>query len=48
MVVLPIFGTLKIVRRAAPQAAHVPGRVLRFGSAVILVAGVFYLVAALH
>ena len=48
MVVLPIFGTLKIVCRAAPQAAHVPGRVLRFGSAVILVAGVFYLVVALH
>ena len=48
MVVLPIFGTLKIVCRVAPQAAHVPGRVLRFGSAVILVAGVFYLVVALH
>jgi len=48
MVVLPIFGALKIVRRAAPQAAHVPGRVLQFGSAVIFVAGVCYLVAALH
>jgi HupE / UreJ protein len=48
MVVLPIFGTLKMVCRAAPQAAHVLGRVLRFGSAVILVAGVFYLVVALH
>jgi HupE / UreJ protein len=48
MVVLPIFGTLKIVCRATPQAAHVLGRVLRFGSAVILVAGVFYLAVALH
>jgi hypothetical protein len=46
--VLPIFGTLKIVCRAAPQAAHILGRVLRFGSAVILVAGVFYLAVALH
>jgi hypothetical protein len=31
-----------------PQAAQMPARVLRYGSAGIFVAGVFYLVAALR
>jgi hydrogenase/urease accessory protein HupE len=48
MIVLPIFGALKIARRAAPQAAQIPGRVLRYGSAGIFVAGMFYLVTALR
>jgi hypothetical protein len=47
-VVLPIFGALTATRRAAPPAAQVPGRVLRYGSAGIVVAGAFYLVAALR
>jgi len=47
MVVLPIFGALKAARRAAPQAAQIPLRVLRYGSAGIFVAGVFYLFSAL-
>jgi hydrogenase/urease accessory protein HupE len=47
MIVLPIFGALKAARRAAPQAAEIPLRVLRYGSAGIFVAGVFYLVSAL-
>jgi hydrogenase/urease accessory protein HupE len=47
MIVLPIFGVLKAARRAAPQAAQIPLRVLRYGSAGIFVAGVFYLVSAL-
>ncbi len=34
--------------RAAPLAAQMPGRVLRYGSAGIVLAGMFYLVAALH
>lgn len=49
MIVLPIFFGLKKLRdRAAPQAAQIPGRVLRYGSAGIFVAGMFYLIAALH
>lgn len=49
MIVLPIFIGLKKLRdRAAPQAAQMPARVLRYGSAGIFVAGMFYLVAALH
>jgi hypothetical protein len=49
MVVLPIFFGLKKLRdRTAPQAAQMPGRVLRYGSAGIFVAAMFYLVAALH
>jgi hypothetical protein len=47
MLVLPIFGALKVTRRAAPQAARIPGGVLRYGSAGIFVAGIFYLVSAL-
>ena len=47
MVVLPIVGALKAARRAAPQAAQIPLRVLRYGSAGIFVAGLFYLVSAL-
>jgi hydrogenase/urease accessory protein HupE len=49
MIVLPIFfGLRKLRDRAAPQAAQMPARVLRYGSAGIFVAGMFYLVAALH
>jgi hydrogenase/urease accessory protein HupE len=49
VVVLPIFFGLKKLRdRTAPQAAQMPGRVLRYGSAGIFLAGMFYLVAALH
>lgn len=49
MVVLPIFFGLKKLRdRAAPQAARIPGRVLRYASAGIFLAGMFYLIAALH
>jgi hydrogenase/urease accessory protein HupE len=48
-VVLPIFVVLKVMRhRAAPKTAAVPGRVLRYGSAGICAAGVFYLIVALH
>jgi hydrogenase/urease accessory protein HupE len=48
MVVLPIFGALTTARRLAPPAALVPARVVRYGSAGIFAAGMFYLVAALH
>ena len=49
MVVLPIFVTLKMMRdRISQQSAQIPGRVLRYGSAGICVAGVFYLIVALH
>jgi HupE / UreJ protein len=48
MVVLPIFGALTTARRLAPPAALVPVRVVRYGSAGIFAAGMFYLVAALH
>jgi HupE / UreJ protein len=48
MVVLPIFGALATARRLAPPAAWVPARVVRYGSAGIFAAGMFYLVAALH
>jgi len=47
MIVLPIFGALRVARRAAPQAAEIPLRTLRYGSAGIFVAGMFYLVSAL-
>jgi HupE / UreJ protein len=48
MVVLPIFGALTTARRLAPPTALVPTRVVRYGSAGIFAAGMFYLVAALH
>jgi hydrogenase/urease accessory protein HupE len=49
MIVLPIFfGLRKLRDRAAPQAAQIPGRVLRYGSVGIFVAGMVYLVAALR
>jgi hypothetical protein len=48
MVVLPIFGALTTARRLASPAALVPVRVVRYGSAGIFAAGIFYLVAALH
>jgi hypothetical protein len=47
MIVLPIFGALKTARRAAPRGADVSLCALRYGSAGIFVAGMFYLVAAL-
>ena len=49
MIVLPIFfGLKKLGDRTASQASRIPGRVLRYGSAVICVAGMFYLIVALH
>jgi hydrogenase/urease accessory protein HupE len=49
MVVLPIFMALKITRdRLSRQSAQIPGRVLRYGSAGICAAGLFYLFVALH
>jgi hydrogenase/urease accessory protein HupE len=48
-VVLPIFFALKAMRhREAPNAAAVPARVLRYGSAGICAGGLFYLIVALH
>jgi len=46
-VVLPIFGALKMVRRAAPESVRTSVLVMRYGSAVICIAGFFYLFAAL-
>jgi hydrogenase/urease accessory protein HupE len=49
MVVLPIFCALKVMReRMSQRSALIPERVLRYGSAGICAAGMFYLVAALH
>ena len=48
MVVLPIFGALRMLRRAAPRSARTSGRVMRYGSAIICMAGLFYLFAALR
>jgi hypothetical protein len=48
MVVLPIFFALKMMRRRISQSALIPERVLRYGSAGICAAGMFYLVAALR
>src|SRR5262245_7239925 len=48
MVVLPIFCGLKMMRRRISQSALIPERVLRYGSAGICAAGMFYLVAALR
>jgi len=47
MIVLPIFGAMKAMRGAAPHAAQISMCALRYGSVGILVAGTFYLVAAL-
>src|SRR5919197_4596408 len=38
LIVLPIFGALQAARRAAPPAAGIPRRALRYGSAGIFVA----------
>jgi hydrogenase/urease accessory protein HupE len=48
MVVLPILGALAGLRRLFPGARRMPARVLRYGSAGIFVAGVWYLVVALR
>jgi hydrogenase/urease accessory protein HupE len=48
MVVLPILGTLTALRRVVPGTPQMPAHVLRYGSAGIFVAGVWYLVAALR
>jgi hydrogenase/urease accessory protein HupE len=47
MIVLPIFGAFKLARGLAPEAVLMPSRVLRYGSAGIFAAGIFYLVSAL-
>ena len=49
MVVLPILVALKMIRnRMSQQSAQFPARVLRYGSAGICAAGIFYLIVALH
>jgi hypothetical protein len=49
MVVLPMFvGLAYVRRRAALEASWVTAGVVRYGSAGILVAGMVYLIAALH
>ena len=49
MVVLPIFGALKMTRgQQDPQPARASEHALRYGSALICAAGVFYLIAALR
>lgn len=51
VVVLPIFGALQLARRAVPpRAGFDPARyyALKFGSTLVCLAGVFYLVAALR
>ena len=48
VVVLPVFGALTVLRRVVHHAPRMPGRVLRYGSAGIFAAGVWYLVAALR
>jgi hydrogenase/urease accessory protein HupE len=48
MIVLPIFFGLRTFRRRAPQVARVSDCVLRYGSAGICAAGVFYLIVALR
>ncbi|HXV83198.1 MAG TPA: HupE/UreJ family protein [Candidatus Binatia bacterium] len=49
IVALPIFfGLSKLRDCTACQASRIPGRVLRYGSAGICVAGMFYLIAALR
>jgi hypothetical protein len=50
MIVLPLFGALKLARRTRTEAAErdrVSLLALRYGSAVICLAGMYYLVAAL-
>ena len=47
MIVLPIFGALKATRRAVPRGTEIPLRALRYGSAGIFLAGMFYLVSAI-
>ena len=48
LVVLAVFGGLALLRRRLPGAPRMPARILRYGSAGIFVAGVWYLVAALR
>ena len=48
VVVVPIFGGLKLIRRLHTNSVPVSEYALRYGSAVICAAGIFYLVAALR
>jgi len=48
LIVLPIFGALTVMRRVAPNSTLASCRAMRYGSAVISAAGLFYLVVALR
>ncbi len=48
VVVVPIFGGLKLIRSLRTNSAPLSEYALRYGSAVICAAGIFYLVAALR
>jgi len=48
VVVLPLFGVLKIVRWRRKEGARLAEYLFRYGSAVICLAGLFYLVTALR
>ena len=48
VVVLPIFGSLKLMRSLRTTSVPLSEYALRYGSAVICAAGIFYLVAALR
>ena|SRR6266496_600729 len=48
VVVVPIFGGLKLIRPLGTKSVPLSEYALRYGSAVICAAGIFYLVAALR
>jgi hypothetical protein len=48
VVVVPIFGVLKLIRPLRTNSVPLSEYALRYGSAVICAAGIFYLVAALR
>jgi hydrogenase/urease accessory protein HupE len=48
VVVVPVFSVLKVLRSARGETSHLAEHVFRYGSAAILLAGMFYLVAALR
>lgn len=48
VVVLPVFGVLKVLRSRSDASAHWAEHVFRYGSAAISLAGLFYLAAALR
>jgi hypothetical protein len=48
VVVLPLFGILKVLRAQRGVARDLAGQLFRYGSVAISIAGMFYLVAALR